>query len=277
MHSNTGEMADQWNKTRWNFVCGATLVLWLYSWGTAVENIWFLGICKVFCHTSELCCCFVFPPRLWKWCQIARQRIYTTPQWRSAFNKNRWKIATLKLSLSHTVKPNQSAALRYGWHLGTNTRKTHFMSSVWFTARMCHYDWNASVCFHMFLAAGHHMFPEQNTACSGCLSGKFNKSHPRSLFGMDGKYPIFQPGGGQRSRCRRLSNTRCWQSADVSRWEENTDRDRSAGGGFEIELFQEDKDMLRFIRHHGITETKRTATAKKKKKKSNKKHTHICA
>lgn len=197
MHSNTGEMADQWNKTRWNFVCGATLVLWLYSWGTAVENIWFLGICKVFCHTSELCCCFVFPPRLWKWCQIARQRIYTTPQWRSAFNKNRWKIATLKLSVSRTVKPNQSAALRYGWHLGTNTRKTHFMSSVWSTARMCHYDWNASVCFHMFLAAGHHMFAEQNTACSACLSGKFNKSHPRSLFGMDGKYPIFQPGGSE--------------------------------------------------------------------------------
>lgn len=223
------------------------------------------GNCKVFCHTSELCCCFVFPPRLWKWCQIAGREFIKGPSDVRRSTRTDEKIATLKLSGSHTVKPNQSAALRYGWHPGTNLRKTHFMLSVWFTARMCHYDWNVSVCFHMFLAAGHHMFAEQNTACSACLSGKFNKSHPRSLFGMDGKYPIFQPGG-QRSRCRRLSNTRCWQSADVSRWEENTDRDQSAGGGFEIELFQEHKDMLRSIRHHRITETKRTATSPPKKK-----------
>lgn len=178
MHSNTGEMADQCNKTRWNFClwrnAGPLAVLLGYrSWKHLVS-----GNCKVFCHTSELCCCFVFPPRLWKWCQIAGREFIQGPSDVRRSTRTDEKIATLKLSGSHTVKPNQSAALRYGWHLGTNLRKTHFMLSVWFTARMCHYDWNVSVCFHMFLAAGHHMFAEQNTACSACLSGKFNKSHP---------------------------------------------------------------------------------------------------
>lgn len=73
---------------------------------------------------------------------------------------------------------------------------------------MCHYDWNVSVCFHMHLATGHHMYVEENTECSACLSGKFNKSHTHSLFGMDGKYPIFQLGG-QRPLCHCLSSTRC--------------------------------------------------------------------
>lgn len=197
MISNTGEMADQCNKTRWNFClwrnAGPLAVLLGYrSWKHLVS-----GNCKVFCHTSELCCCFVFPPRLWKWCQVAGREFIQGPSDVRRSTRTDEKIATLKLSGSHTVEPNQSPALRYGWHLGTNLRKTHFMLSVWFTARMCHYDWNVSVCFHMFLAAGHHMFAEQNTACSACLSGKFNKSHPRSLFGMDGKYPIFQPGGSE--------------------------------------------------------------------------------
>lgn len=125
-------------------------------------------------------------------------------------------------------------------------------------ARMCHYDWNVSVCFHMCLAAGHHMFAEQNTACSACLYGKFNKSRTRSLFGMDGKYPIFYPEGSEVTlslleQHQMLTKRRCVKVG------KNTDGDQSTGGGFEIELFQEHTDMSGFIRNHRITKTKSIA------------------
>lgn len=145
-----------------------------------------------------------------------RQRTYTTPQWHLLFNKREWKIATLKLSGSHREQPNQSMTLRYGWHPGNKHRKdTFYVQCVIYGLYVPLW----LECVYMFsyvcLAAGHHMFVEQNIACSA-LSGKFNKSHTGSLLGMDGKYPIFQPQG-QRSHCHRLSNTRCWQSADVLR------------------------------------------------------------
>lgn len=51
---------------------------------------------------------------------------------------------------------------------------------------VCHNERNASVCFPLRLAAGHHMYVEQNIDHSACLFGKFNKPHTRSLSLWDG-------------------------------------------------------------------------------------------